>query len=78
MAHDYSKLRGRIVEKFGTMGAFAKKLGVKQSVVSRKINEYYGITPTDMMKWSAVLGIDKADIGEYFFTFKVQEVELME
>ena len=37
MAFDYSKLKGKIVEKFGTQGAFAKALGLSQRSLSFKL-----------------------------------------
>lgn len=30
MAFDYSKLKGRIIEKYGTQAAFAKAMGTSQ------------------------------------------------
>lgn len=71
MAHDYSKLRGRIVEKCGTIGAFAEKIGTPQANISSKLHDRYGITPKEIISWSELLEIPKGDIGEYFFTLKV-------
>ena len=36
MSFNYSKLRGRIIEKFGTQGCFARKLGVSERTLSLK------------------------------------------
>ena len=35
MVYSYSKLKGRIVEKFGSQSAFANELGVSENSVSR-------------------------------------------
>jgi len=67
MDFNYSKLKGKIVEKFGSQGKFAEALGVEQNTVSRKLNGISGFSRDDMLIWSALLGIDRDDIGSYFF-----------
>lgn len=67
MAFTYAKLRGRIIEKFGSQGAFADVLGVHLNTVSRKLNGKIAFTRDDMLIWARLLGIDQADIGNYFF-----------
>ena len=66
----YAKLRGRIVEKFGTLQNFAKALGVHSMTVSRKLNGLVGFSGDDMLIWADLLGIDIANIGLYFFEQK--------
>lgn len=68
MSMEYSKLRGRIVEKYGTMTAFAEKLNIKVQTVSRKLNSDVGFTKDDILVWSELLGIPKEEIGIYFFS----------
>ena len=67
MAFEYQKLKGRIVEKFGTQGKFAKTLGVHQNTVSRKMKGEIAFTREDMLIWAELLGIERKDIGNYFF-----------
>lgn len=67
MDFTYSKLKGRIVEKFGTQGKFAEALGVHQMTVSRKLNGECSFSRNDMLIWAELLAIDRADIGSYFF-----------
>ena len=38
MMFNYDKLKGRIVEKFGTQMAFSKALGVSERTLSLKLN----------------------------------------
>lgn len=38
MSYNYSKLRGRVVEKFGTQRAFAKQLDLSERSISRKLS----------------------------------------
>lgn len=68
MSMEYSKLRGRIVEKYGTMTAFAEKLNIKVQTVSRKLNSDIGFTKDDILVWSELLDIPKEEIGIYFFS----------
>lgn len=74
MPFDYSKLIGRIIEKFGSRSAFAVACGFSENTISRKLSGKMAITTNDIVKWSSaeLLDISFADIPEYFFTFKVQ------
>ena len=74
MEFDYSKLRGRIIEKFGTYKAFAEAVGISENSMSQKLSGKMAITTGDIRKWSSVeyLDIDAEDIGVYFFKIKVQ------
>ena len=68
---DYSKLRGRIVEKFGTYAAFFKKLEITEVQASKKLNGKAGFSQEDMVQWSNLLDISLGDIGLYFCAVKV-------
>lgn len=68
--YEYGKLRGRIVEKFGTLTNFAKELGVADSVISYKLNNVRDITKSDIFKWSELLDINSDEYGTYFFCRK--------
>lgn len=69
MAFDYSKLRGRIVEKFGTIKAFANAYGITSVSMSKKLNGDTAFSQDDIMKMSTpeLLDIQAKDIPEYFF-----------
>lgn len=67
MSFTYAKLRGRIIEKFGSQGAFAEALGIHQNTVCRKLNGKVAFTRDDMLIWAHLLGIDQANISDYFF-----------
>lgn len=71
MAFDYQKLRGRIVGECGRLSDFAEKLGVSEQTVSAKLNNKSRFTQEDVLKWSEILHIESADVGEYFFVQKV-------
>ena len=69
--YDYSKLRGRIVEKCGTISNLAERLGTSLVIVSNKLNNKCGFSREDIEKWSEVLEIPGDEYHAYFFTHKV-------
>lgn len=71
---DYSKLIGRIIEKFGTRKAFANAVGYSENTISKKLSGKIPITTNDIITWSnpSLLDILYSDIPEYFFKLKVQ------
>ena len=62
----YRKLRGRIVEKFGSQSAFAEQLNVSMQTVSRKMNGQVGFSQEDIINWCNALDINLKDAGLYF------------
>lgn len=69
--YDYSKLRGRIVEKYGTISDFATALGCSLVAVSNKLNNHSDFSRTDIQKWANILDISASEYSAYFFTQKV-------
>lgn len=67
MALKHSKLRGRIVEKYGTQKDFATALGQSENWVSNKMNDISPFSKADMEKWSELLDIAQTEIYDYFF-----------
>jgi hypothetical protein len=67
MPYKYSKLRGRIIEKFGTLGNFAEAIGLSRVSVSSKMQCKTGFSQEDIELWSSLLDIDKKDIGSFYF-----------
>ncbi len=65
--YKYDKLRGRIVEKYGTQARYAEILGISQTAVSSKMNCKTGFDQADIRKWCELLDINTDDVGEYFF-----------
>ena len=70
---DYSKLRGRIVEKFGTMSAFADYIGISEVALSRKLNNKVAISRDDMISWSKALDVSVDEYGAFYFVQKSNE-----
>lgn len=72
---DYSKLTGRIIEKFGTRRDFAKAVGISENAMSQKLSGKMKISTDDIKLWCKpeFLDIPCEQIGLYFFTPRVQE-----
>ena len=68
MVFNYSKLKGKIIEKYGTQRRFAEEYGISKQMWSYKIRGHNGMAVKDIIKISEMLGITKDEIGEYFFT----------
>lgn len=69
----YSNLRGRIVAKYGTQGAFATAMGWRESLLSAKLNNKSEWTFTEVMKACNLLDIPLTEAHEYFFCPKSYE-----
>ena len=63
----YNKLKGRIVEKFGSQGKFAAALGMTENTVSRKMQDKVEFSKDDMVRWAELLEIDSSEFWDYFF-----------
>jgi hypothetical protein len=69
----YSKLKGRIVEKFGTQAAFAAALGWRKALLSAKLNGKSQWSFTEVMKACELLEIPLNEAHLYFFCAKSYE-----
>lgn len=73
MEYNYAKLTGKIVEVFGTRENYAKAMGWSPRTVTEKLNNNSPFKTTDIEKTIAVLGIDRAEIVNYFFDIKTRK-----
>lgn len=73
MVFEYSKLRGRIIEKCGTAENFSKTMGLTPNQTSRLMNNHQDWRPSKILQACKVLDIDVTDIGTYFFTEKFKK-----
>lgn len=67
MPYSYDKLRGRIIEKYGSQDRFAKKIGISSNSLSKKMTGATGFSQKDIDRYSELLGIEKEDYATYFF-----------
>lgn len=72
MAFDYSKLRGRIVEKFGSQISFAKAMNISERTLSLKMSGKRTWKQPEICLAINLLGLSNDDIQDYFFSLKVQ------
>ena len=66
----YAKLRGRIVEKFGSQGAFAAAMGWREALLSAKVNNKSEWSFPEVMKACDLLEIPPNEAHVYFFCSK--------
>lgn len=65
--NDYSRLRGRIVEKCRTLGSFAGRIGISDVTLTRKLTNRVDWTQSEIGRTCEVLEIPNSEIGAYFF-----------
>lgn len=69
---DYSKLKGKIKEVFGTQSSFAKAMGLSSVSLSSKLNNATNFTQIEINRACELLSIPVEFIPVYFFTEKVK------
>ena len=80
MEFNHSKLKGRIVEKYGTQSAFAKAIGWSSSQISMRMKNQIQFDAEDIYLICNVLDIPGEEINDYFFyplssTFRTKREE---
>lgn len=64
---DYSKLKGKIKEKFNTQDNFASALGIGRVSLSQRLNNQLEFDAKEILKAIKLLELTEEDIPEYFF-----------
>lgn len=74
MEFDFSKLRGRIIEKFGSVSGFAKAMLMSDASASYRMNNKTPWNGTEIYRaiQPDILDIEPNEIPVYFFTPKVR------
>ena len=75
MVFDYSKLSGKIKEKYGSLKNFAEALGTSGRILSKKLNNISNFKQEEISKAIELLEIPENEIIIYFFKEKVQKFE---
>lgn len=70
LEYDYNKLRGRIVEKFGSLGKFATAMQWTEKTLSNRMNNKLSWRQNDITQALMLLELDIEDVGIYFFNYK--------
>lgn len=72
MSYNYSKLNGRIIEKFGTQGKFAEAMKLSERSISLKLNNKVEWKQDEILRASKLLEFSQMEIPNYFFKLEVQ------
>lgn len=70
MPFDFSRLRGRIVEKYGSCEQFAAAMGHSKVWLSSRLNNVVPWRASEMREAAALLDISPEDLASYFLTPK--------
>lgn len=65
---DYSRLKGKIVEKCGSQKEFAKRLGISESTLISKLSGRTFFNQKEIDMAIEILEIPKGQVTDYFFT----------
>lgn len=68
---DYSKLSGKIKEKYGSQKAFSEALGISETTLSNKMSGFYYFTQAEIKKSCRLLDLEPGSVTDYFFTVRV-------
>jgi len=66
MSFDYSKLRGRIIEKYGSVRGFSEHTRIGYPAVIRKMAGETKFSQEDIMEWCNLLEIELVDVPLFF------------
>lgn len=73
--YNYSKLKGRIIEKYNTQDNFAKALNKPPQRISGVLNNKFTLDQDEVTKWAECLEIPLDQYGIFFFAYEVHESE---
>ena len=72
---DFSKLRGKIKEIYGTQTVFATRMPMNEATLSKKLNNNVEFTSKEIVRSCKLLKIPLNLVDEYFFELKIQITE---
>lgn len=75
VSFDYSKLRGRIIEKFGSIDSFSKQTSFGRTAIHQKLSGETFFNQLQILEFQMLLGIQDDEIRHYFFTIEVQKTD---
>lgn len=67
MSYDYSRLKGKIIEKYGSNAKFAEDMEWSERTLSLKLNNKVAWKQPEIVKAIGLLSLDENDITGYFF-----------
>lgn len=70
---DYRKLRGKIVEVFGSVSNFCDATGKNRAAVTTKLCNGGSMRQEEIIQFADALGIQDNEYQDYFFTKRVEK-----
>lgn len=71
MGYDYSKLKGKIKEVYGTQDSFAEDLKIGRVSLSKRLTGKLEFSQDEIKRSCELLAIPSSEIPQYFFKLKV-------
>ena len=68
--YNYNKLKGRIVEKLGSIANFSKEMKSSETTIYNKLNGKIEFRQSEIVSACEILQIPEAEMMSYFFSFK--------
>lgn len=65
--YNYSLLKGKIIEKYGTYGTFSNKICISATTISKKLLSKTDWRQEEIARACRLLDIDFVEIPKYFF-----------
>jgi hypothetical protein len=73
IVYDYSKLLGRIKEKYGTRENLVKEITISSTSLNLRLNNKLKFDQQDIKELCIALDINEEEIPDYFFKEKVRK-----
>lgn len=73
MAFNYSKLKGKIIECWGSYSKFAERIGLSSATLSLRLNNKICFSQEEIIAICKELGIKDKEISLYFFEKEVKK-----
>ena len=71
--YNYSKLKGKIIEMFGTQSSFLENISMSNTTFIKKMNNEGYFRQPEIEEIITLLKLSKDDIVNYFFVKKVRK-----
>lgn len=69
------RIKGRIVELFGSQQNFAQHIGQTEQTISKKLRGKAAFSQEDIIRWCEALQIPASEVGEIFFASELSKVK---
>jgi hypothetical protein len=67
------RIKGKIVELFGSQQNFAQHIGQTEQTISKKLRGKAAFSQEDIIRWCEALQIPASEVGEIFFASELSK-----